>query len=97
VANLPDVSFGIPVTQNMIMFSGTLQSGIAIPTGQSLKLNVYRNNVVTDLSMTIAAGQTLASNIRQSVDFTRGEFLTIVLVSSGGNLNTNVAASFAFY
>jgi hypothetical protein len=79
------------------MFSGTFQSGIAVPAGQSVKLSVYKNDVLTDLSMTLSAGQTLASNTTQSVDFDRGDLLDIRLVPAGGNMNTNFAASWAFY
>jgi hypothetical protein len=97
VNQLPTARFPIPVTQNMIMFSGTFQSGIAVPAGQSVKLSVYKNDVLTDLSMTLSAGQTLASNTTQSVDFDRGDLLDIRLVPAGGNMNTNFAASWAFY
>jgi hypothetical protein len=97
VNQLPTSNFPIPVTQNMIMFSGTFQSGIAVPTGQSVKLSVYKNNTLTDLSMSLLAGQTLASNVTQSVDFDRGDLMDIRLVPSGGNMNTNFAVSFAFY
>lgn len=97
INNLPGTAFPIPVTQNMILFSGTFQSGIAIPVGQSVKLTAYRNNVATDMSMTIVAGQTLASNTSQSVDFTKGDTLDFRMVPSGGNINTTFAASFAFY
>ena len=97
INNLPTSRFPIPVTQNMIMFSGTFQSGIAVPTGQSVKLRVYRNDAITDLSMTLLAGTTLVSNVAQSVDFTRGDLLDIRMVPAGGNINTNFAASFAFY
>lgn len=97
VNQLPTSRFPIPMTQNMIMFSGTLQSGIAVPTGQSVKLSVYKNDVLTDLSMTLLAGQTLASNVRQSVDFDRGDLMDIRLVPTGGAMNTNFAISWAFY
>jgi hypothetical protein len=97
VNQLPTSNFPIPVTQNMIMFSGTFQSGTAVPTGQSVKLSVYKNNTLTDMSMTLVAGATLASNVRQSVDFTRGDLMDIRLVPSGGGMNTNFAVSWAFY
>jgi hypothetical protein len=97
VNQLPISRFPIPVTQNMIMFSGTFQSGIAVPVGQSVKLSVYKNDVLTDLSMTLLAGQTLASNTMQSVDFDKADELDIRLVPAGGNMNTNFAISFAFY
>jgi hypothetical protein len=96
--DLPTSTFGIPVTQNMIMFSGTFQSSPAISTGNSVKLTAFRNNAVTDMSMTIVAGQTLASNVTQSVDYTRGDTFDFRMVPSGGNLNNyNFAASIAFY
>ena len=97
VNQLPTSSFPIPVTQNMIMFSGTFQSGIAVPVGQSVKVSVYKNNTLTDLSMSLLAGQTLASNVTQSVDFDRGDLMDIRLVPAGGGMNTNFAISFAFY
>lgn len=97
INTLPTSRFPIPVTQNMIMFSGTFQSGTAVPVGQSVKLSVYKNDVLTDLSMTLTAGQTLASNTTQSVDFNRGDLLDIRMVPSGGGMNTNFATSFAFY
>ena len=97
INNLPTSRFPIPVTQNMIMFSGTFQSGIAVPTGHSVKLSVYKNDAITDLSMTLLAGTTIVSNVAQSVDFTRGDLLDIRMVPAGGNINTNFAASFAFY
>jgi hypothetical protein len=97
VNQLPSSRFPIPVTQNMIMFSGTFQSGTAVPAGQSVKLSVYKNNVLTDLSMTLVAGATLSSNVRQSVDFDRGDLMDIRLVPSGGAMNTNFAVSWAFY
>ena len=97
VNQLPTARFPIPVTQNMIMFSGTFQSGIAVPTGQSVKLSVYKNDVLTDLSMTLVAGATLASNTTQSVDFDKADELDIRLVPAGGGMNTNFAVSFAFY
>jgi hypothetical protein len=97
--DLPTTTFGIPVTQNMILFSGTFQSSPAIPTGNSVKLTAYKNNVATDFSMNIVAGQTLASNVTQSVDYRRGDTFDVRMVPSGGtNLNNyNFAASVAFY
>lgn len=96
--DLPLSTFGIPVTQNMILFSGTFQSTPAIPVGDSVKITGYKNNVVTDMSMTLLAGQTLASNVFQSVDFRRGDTMDFRIVPTGGNLNNfNFAASFAFY
>jgi hypothetical protein len=96
--DLPTATFGIPATQNMILFSGTFQSSPAIPVGYSVKLTAYKNNTITDMSMTILAGQTLASNITQSVDYTRGDNFDLRMVPSGGNLNNyNFAASVAFY
>lgn len=97
INNLPASRFPIPVTQNMIMFSGTFQCGTAVPTGHSVKLSVYKNDAITDLSMTLLAGATLASNVTQSVDFARGDLLDVRMVPAGGNINTNFAASFAFY
>jgi hypothetical protein len=96
--DLPTSTFGIPVTQNMILFSGTFQSSPALPTGQSVKLSAYKNNVLTDFSMNIVAGQTLASNVTQSVDYRRGDTFDIRMVVSGGNFNgADFAASVAFY
>jgi hypothetical protein len=96
--DLPTSTFGIPVTQNMILFSATFQSGTAIPVGNSVKLTAYKNNVVTDMSLTIVAGQTLASNTTQSVDYSKGDTFDFRMVPSGGNLNNyNFAASVAFY
>jgi hypothetical protein len=97
VNQLPTSNFPIPVTQNMIMFSGTFQSGTTVPVGQSVKISVYKNNALTDLSMTLLAGQTLASNVTQSVDFDRGDLMDVRLVPAGGGMNTNFAVSFAFY
>jgi hypothetical protein len=96
--DLPTSTFGIPVTQNMILFSGTFQSSPALPTGQSVKLSAYKNNVLTDFSMNIVAGQTLASNVTQSIDYRRGDTFDIRMVVSGGNFNgADFAASVAFY
>jgi hypothetical protein len=96
--DLPTSTFGIPVTQNMILFSGTFQSSPALPTGQSVKLSAYKNNVLTDFSMNIVAGQTLASNVTQSVDYRRGDTMDVRMVVSGGNFNgADFAASVAFY
>jgi hypothetical protein len=96
--DLPTSTFGIPVTQNMILFSGTFQSSPALPTGQSVKLSAYKNNVLTDFSMNIVAGQTLASNVTQSVDYRRGDTMDLRMVVSGGNFNgADFAASVAFY
>ena len=96
--DLPTTTFGIPVTQNMILFSGTFQAAPAIPVGQSVKLIAYKNNAATDVSMTLVAGATLASNVTQSVDYKQGDTLDVRFVPSGGNLNNqDFAASFAFY
>ena len=96
--DLPTSTFGIPVTQNMILFSGTFQSSPAIPVGNSVKLTAYKNNAATDVSMTIVAGQTLASNTTQSVDYSKGDTFDFRMVPTGGNLNNyNFAASVAFY
>lgn len=97
--DLPTTTFGIPVTQNMILFSGTFQTGpTALPTGVSVKLSVYRNNILTDVSLTISAGQTLASNTTQSTDYRRGDLFDIRFMPTGSNLNgRDFAASFAFY
>jgi hypothetical protein len=82
----------------MILFSGTFQSTPAVPVGQSVKLTAYKNNVITDMSMTIVAGQTLASNVLQSVDYRRGDTMDVRMVTTGGNFNGfNFAASVAFY
>ncbi len=96
--DLPTSTFGIPVTQNMVLFSGTFQCSPVMPVGQSIKLTAYKNNVVTDMSMTIVAGATLSSNTTQSVDYNRGDTFDFRMVPSGGNLNNfNFAASVAFY
>jgi len=96
--DLPTTTFGIPVTQNMIMFSGTFQSSPAIPAGHSVKMSMYKNNALTDMSMTIVAGQTLTSNVRHSVDYRRGDLFDARFVVTGGNLNNyDFAASIAFY
>jgi len=96
--DLPTSTFGIPVTQNMVLFSGTFQSSPAIPVGHSVKLTAYKNNTITDVSMTIVAGQTLASNVTQSVDYKRGDTFDVRMVATGGNLNNfDFAASVAFY
>jgi len=96
--DLPTSTFGIPAVQNMVLFSGTFQTTPAIPVGHSVKITGYKNNVATDMSMTILAGQTLASNTLQSVDFNRGDTVDFRMIPSGGNLNNyNFAASFAFY
>lgn len=96
--DLPTSTFGIPVVQNMILFSGTFQCSPAVPVGQSVKLTAYRNNTVTDMSMTIVAGATLSSNTTQSVDYTKGDTFDFRMVPSGGNFNNfNFAASVAFY
>ena len=95
--DLPSSTFGIPVTQNMILFSGTFQVSPAIPAGQSVKLTAYKNNVATDMSMTIVAGQTLSSNVRQSVDYARGDTLDLRMVPSSNFNNYDFAASVAFY
>lgn len=98
VGDLPTSTFGIPVTQNMILFSGTFQCTPAVPVGQSIKLTAYKNNTITDMSMTIVAGATLASNTTQSVDYTKGDNFDLRIVPSGGNFNNfNFAASMAFY
>ena len=96
--DLPTSTFGIPVTQNMILFSGTFQCSPTVAVGNSVKLTAYKNNTITDMSMTIVAGQTLASNTTQSVDFRRGDTMDFRMVPSGGNFNGfNFAASVAFY
>jgi hypothetical protein len=96
--DLPASYFGIPVTQNMILFSGTFQSSPALAVGTSVKLTAYKNNVATDMSMTIVAGATLSSNTTQSVDFRRGDTFDFRMVPSGGNLNNyDFSASIAFY
>ena len=96
--DLPTSAFGIPMTQNVVMFSGTFQCSPAVGVGNSVKLTSYKNNVLTDFSMNIGAGQTLASNITQSVDYRRGDTFDIRMVPSGGNFNNyNFAASIAFY
>jgi hypothetical protein len=95
--DLPTSTFGIPVTQNMILFSGTFQVSPAIPAGQSVKLTAYKNNAATDMSMTIVAGQTLSSNVRQSVDYTRGDTFDLRFVPSSNFNNYDFAASVAFY
>ncbi len=96
--DLPTSTFGIPVTQNMILFSGTFQSSPAVATGTSVKLTAYKNNVITDMSMTIIAGATLSSNTTQSVDYTKGDTFDFRMVPTGGNFNGyNFAASVAFY
>jgi hypothetical protein len=96
--DLPISTFGIPVTQNMILFSGTFQCSPAVAVGNSVKLTAYKNNTITDFSMNIVAGQTLASNTTQSVDFNRGDTFDFRMVPSGGNFNGfNFAASVAFY
>jgi hypothetical protein len=97
VGDLPTSTFGIPVTQNMILFSGTFQVSPAIPAGQSVKLTAYKNNAVTDMSMTIVAGQTLSSNITQSVDYKRGDTFDLRIVPSANLNNYDFAASVAFY
>jgi hypothetical protein len=102
--DLPTSTFGIPVTQNMILFSGTFQLGTALapgnPPGNSVKLTAYKNNVATDMSMTIVGGATLSSNTTQSVDYRRGDTFDFRFVFSGTDPNFNnydLAASVAFY
>jgi hypothetical protein len=96
--DLPLTPFGIPVTQNMILFSGTFQCSPAVAVGQSVKLTAYKNNAATDMSMTIVGGQTLSSNTTQSVDYSRGDRFDFRMRTSASNFNSfNFAASVAFY
>jgi len=96
--DLPTSTFGIPVTQNMILFSGTFQCSTALPSGNSVKLTAYKNNVATDMSMTIVTGATLASNTTQSVDYARGDRFDFRMKVTGSNLNNyDFAASVGFY
>jgi hypothetical protein len=96
--DLPGSAFATPVTQNMILVRGYLESKPAIPVGGSLTLNVYRNNVLTDFSMNLVAGATTTSNVLQSVDLTEGDSMDVRLVTGGANMNNySIVSSIAFY
>jgi len=84
--------FEIPITQNMILFSGTMRFTASIPVNGSVTFNVYKfigggGTAILVYTMTIVAGgPTQIINQESSVDFRKGDtfYTTLETINNPG-------------
>ena len=97
-AALPVVPLNIPVTQNMILFSGTVIFTGAIISSNAVIFNLFKNaSIVPVYSITLVAGQNTVINTSQSVDFNQGESYYGTCVTVGNVPAGTFTATVAFY
>lgn len=98
IGNLPTSAFNVPVDANTILYAVQLDVSPAIPAGGSLTLNVYRNDILTDISLNLAAGETKKTLLNKSIDFSIGDRFHARLVVGPSNLNNyTVFSAFSIY
>jgi hypothetical protein len=97
-AALPVVPLNIPVTQNMILFSGTVIFTGALISSHTVTFNLFKNaSIVPVYSITLVAGQNTVINTSQSVDFNQGESYYATCVTVGNVPAGTFTATVAFY
>lgn len=98
INSLPASAFTIPISQNMILFSGIANFSGSIGNGNTITLNIYKNAIIAPVySITLTNDNPKIVNMSQSVDFTQGDtyYATVVTV---GNIGTGTfTATLGFY
>jgi hypothetical protein len=87
LGDLPASPFQVSVDQNSILYGMQVDVQPAISAGASLTVNVYRNNVLTDFSLNLVAGDTKRSLGNLSIDFSSGDLFDARLTIGPSNLN----------
>ena len=98
IGSLPGFPFEVPITQNMILFSGVIRFTGTISVGQSVSLHVHKNgNPIPIYTITLNQGETTKLNTLQSVDFNQGDTYHAELVTVGNPGTGTFTAMLAFY
>ena len=98
IGSLPSTDFQIPVSQNMILFTGILRFTGTIGSGASISLNIYKNLSVSPLySIVLNAGESTKINNTTSVDFSSGDVYTVRLITVGNPGSGTCTVTLSFY
>jgi hypothetical protein len=98
IGDLPLSPFQVSVDQNSILYGAQFDVQPAISAGASMTLNVYRNNMLTDFSINLVAGETKKSLGNKSIDFSNGDLFDARITVGPSNLNNYTAyAAFSVY
>ncbi len=103
IGSLPERPFVIPITQNMILFTGVANfspnSGGTIGNGNpTITLNIYRNAIVSPVySITLTNANPKVINMSQSVDFTQGDTYYATVTTVGNPNEGTFTATLGFY
>ncbi len=95
---MPIAPFQIPITQNMILFSGTIRFTGIISGTDSVKLHIHKNGgMIPVFIITLNAGENTKTNNTNSVDFSTGDTYYAELVTIGNPGDGTFTATIAFY
>ena len=96
--NTPSSPFEIPITQNMILFTGAIRYNGTIPSGASVSFNIHKN-MSTDpvFSITLNSGEITKANENTSMDFTIGDTYDVRLITIGEVGNGVFSSTIGFY
>lgn len=98
LSSIPLSAYRIPITQNMILFTGTIIFSGNIGTGVSVSIHIHKNNSLTpDFTITLNAGETNKTNSTKSVDFSLGDTYHAELVTVGNPPAGTFSAIIGFY
>jgi hypothetical protein len=104
VASLPSTiasRFEIPVTQNIILFAGTIKFSGTIPN--SITMNIYKliggigSDILVYTLQLVNGGPTQVTNQQSSVDFRQGDTYYATLTTAGNPGTGIFTATLAFY
>jgi hypothetical protein len=104
IANFATNVVGIPFGQKVIVFDGVISSTVAIPTGVTVTVTLYKSSTPNVLGTSFVSA-TLNSSTQNAVvnnfatTFTTSDYFQAVCVISGGSLTagTNIAIAIGTY
>jgi hypothetical protein len=98
IGSLPSTDFQIPISQNMILFTGILRFTGTIGSGASISLNIYKNLSVSPVySIVLNAGDSTNVNNTTSVDFSSDDVYSVRLITVGNPGSGTCTATLSFY
>jgi hypothetical protein len=97
-ADLPATAFEIPITQNMILFIGTVRFTGTIGAGVTVSLHIHKNLSATpSYVITLNPGENTKINELTSVDFNKGDTYHAEVVTVGNPGTGTFSATLGFY
>jgi hypothetical protein len=98
IGNLPTGIFQIPISQNFILFAGTIYFSGTIGIGVSITLDVYKNtDPLPVFSITLLTSQKFNTNTSTSVTFTTADYYYVQVTTVGNPGTGNFNSSLSFY